>query len=728
MIQISCSKEDLPIDEKSLFNVGFVFSHIANNNGNYTIENKTLSTQEKVDEIMAEKIKLLKEVVGLDEKKLLSMFYHDGGIKLSMEDLEEIVGSLFLVGEEIEGGKKKIEIPIEEHPFIRALFDDFCYFGGNSLNFRNNKYYFLFDSLDIGEVEKNTSINDYEINNINFEEFKKELYRSYNRIDQHLKMFLDFFSGWTNYNIMENYGEFSKEINQLFSRQKIELIKIAIDNTNSSPDKKFNEKTKNELNKLVILIEDFLKMVNKIKLPLDLKNPYHRQLYLQHIDSIVKFIAYNSVGFNNIKNILKLDIDEVFRKYVYSDISNSFKKVILGMIDAKINILAFMQNMSQILFNKNFFNPDFEGNLVLRKDQLEYIKKINPDLIKEFKTFQEKTINENETNRDLAIELDANIGYFIDILIGDKPESYIYATAGLNTDLKEIDMGYDESSVELFSASIELFGKLLEQIEKYGEILDQKGLISHEKEKRKALKQNKKAPVEFEKGKNVAYKDAKRNSLKKLIRLHREENHPIVMINTAQNAYNHLHINGLKDESLHILSVNYGGSIVGYFAKHTFERLHGKNILINLGNIVYSIYDLKNASDFLKIVDYPFLEYMEEFSSEEMKRFLSGLNHAIIFDDNTCSGRTLNDLSNLTMQSGYYGKVDIFACRVSQRLEGYDSSVNENKILNLIKNAAIESRKTRVGQVKRNYKELVGTIIGRSMYYSWGKDRKKEEV
>lgn len=727
MIQISCSKEDLPVDERSLFNVWFVFSHIANNNWNSTIKNQSLSTQEKVDEIMAEKIKLLKEVIWLDEKRLLEMFYHDWWIKLTMEDIEEIIWSLFLVWEEIEWWKKKLEIPAEEHPFIQALVDDFCYFWWNSLNFRNNKYYFLFDSLNIWEVQKNTSINDYEINDIDIDEFKKEIYKNYNRIDQHLKMFLDFFSWWTNYNIMENYKDFSHEINQLFSAKKLELIKEAINKTNSSPDKKFNERTKEDLTNLVSLIEEFLKMVNKIKLPLDLENPYHRHLYLQHIDDIVKFIAYNSVWFNNIKNILKLDIDKIFRKYVYSEISNSFKKVILWMLDAKINILAFMQNMTQILFNKNFFNPDFDWNLVLRKDQLEYIKKVDPNLIKDFKQFQEKTINENTTNRDLAIELDANIGYFMDILIWDKPESYIYATAWLNPNLKEIDRWYDESSVELFSPSLDLFWKLLEQIEKYSNKLDEKWLISHEKEKRKAIKKNKELPPLFEKWKNVAYKDVKRNTLKKLIRLHREENHPIVMINTAQNAYNHLHNNWLKDESLHLLSVNYGWSIVWYFAKHTFERLHGKNILINLWNIVYSIYDLKNASDFLKIVDYPFLEYMEEFSSEEMKKFLSHLNHAIIFDDNTCSWRTLNDLSNLTMQSWFYWKVDTFACRVSQRLEWYDASVSDNTILNLIKNASLETKKTRVWQVKRNYKELVWTIIWRSMYYSWGKYRKKED-
>ena len=106
MIQISCSKEDLPVDERSLFNVWFVFSHIANNNWNSTIENQSLSTQEKVDEIMAEKIKLLKEVIWLDERKLLEMFYHDWWIKLTMEDIEEIIWSLFLVWEEIEWWKK----------------------------------------------------------------------------------------------------------------------------------------------------------------------------------------------------------------------------------------------------------------------------------------------------------------------------------------------------------------------------------------------------------------------------------------------------------------------------------------------------------------------------------------------------------------------------------------------------------------------------------------------
>ncbi|MDD3145651.1 MAG: hypothetical protein PHV23_06125 [Candidatus Gracilibacteria bacterium] len=726
MIKIVCSEKDLPVDEKSLFNVGFVFSHIINKNNTGIIEDTSLSTEEKVRKIMGNKEKSLKTINEIDENKLLSMFSHDGGIKITVEDIEEIIGSLYLVGEDVEGGKKRIEILPEEHPFIQALVDDFCYFGAETLNFRNKNYYFLYDSLSIGKIGKSTSINDFDITDIDFLEFKNEIYRNYNRIDQHLKMFLDFFSGYTNYNIMEKYEDFSKEINELFSTKKLETIKNAITKINNSPDENFNKKTKEDLLNLVSLIEELVEMVNKINLPLDLKNDYHRHLYLQHIDNIVKFIAFNNVGFNNIKNILKLDIDDIFRKYVYAEIPNSLKKVVLGMIDAKINILAFMQNMTQILFNENFFNPNFDGNLVLRKDQLEYIKKVNPDLISEFKKFQAEIIGNNETNRDLAIELDANIGYFIDILIGDKPESYIYATTLLNQDLKEIDKGNDDSEVKLFYASLELFGKLLEQIEKFGDDLDEKGLKSHEKEVKKAEKKGKELPPIFQKGKNVNFLDSKRNILKKLIRLHREENHPVVMINTAQNAYNHTYENGRNNnDSLHLLSVNYGGSLVGYYAKHTFERLHGENILINLGNIVYSIYDLKNASDFLKIVDYPFVEYMEQFSSGEMKSYLSNLNHAIIFDDNTCSGRTLNNLANLTRQSGYYGKVDIFACRVSQRLEGYDASVIPETILNLIKNASFESRKTKVGQVKRNYKELIGTVIGRDMYYSWGKAKFK---
>jgi len=388
MIKIVCSWKDLPVDEKSLFNVWFVFSHITNKNNTWIVENSSLKIEEKVRRIMENKEKSLKTINEIDENKLLSMFSHDWWIKITVEDIEEIIWSLYLVWEEIEWWKKRIEIPPEEHPFIQALVDDFCYFWVESLNFRNKNYYFLYDSLSIWKIWKSTSINDFDVTDIDFLEFKNEIYRNYNRIDQHLKMFLDFFSWYTNYNIMEKYEDFSKEINELFSTKKLETIKSTIEKANTSPDENFNKRTKEDLLNLVSLIEELLKMVNRIKLPLDLKNDHHRHLYLQHIDNIVKFIAFNNIWFNNIKNILKLDIDDIFRKYVYTEVPNSLKKVVLWMIDAKINILAFMQNMTQILFNGNFFNPNFDWNLVLRKDQLEYIKKVNPDLISEFKKFQ----------------------------------------------------------------------------------------------------------------------------------------------------------------------------------------------------------------------------------------------------------------------------------------------------------------------------------------------------
>ncbi len=699
------------------------FSHIACEYNSRIIGNESISIEDKVKKVIENKQKIITTIKELDENNLLSLFSHDWWIKLTLEDMEEIISSLYLVSDSTENWKQKIETPIEEHPFFHSLINDFCYFWANTLNFRNKNYYFLFDSLTISQTTKNTSINDYEIIDINFEDFKKDVYISYNRIDQYLKMFLEFFSWYTNYNIMERYVEFKSDILNIFWKDKIKELRELIENRpNYIENTSFNEKNKQNFLNLIEIIQDFVELVEKIKIPLNFEKDCHRNFYLQHIDKITKFLAINYVWFNHIKNIFKLDINQIFRKYIYTQVPPSLKKVILWIIDAKINILAFMQNITQILFNKNFFNPNFDWNLVLRKDQIDYIRKIVPKTIEDYRKFHNNITQNFSNNKDLAIELDTNIWYFMDILIWDKPESYIYASLTIEDDLKEIDKWYSENEIELFAPTFDLLKNLLKQIDEYWKDLDIKRKKAYDKEVKKALKHWKDLPWDFEEWKSKNYTDAKSNILKKLIRLHREENHPIVMINTAQNAYNQISLNWFKNtDSLHLLSVNYGWSLVWFFAKHTFERLAWKSILINLWNIVYSIYDLKNASEFLKIIDYPFVKYMEEYNSDEMKIFLRWTNHALIFDDNTCSWRTLNNLANLSKQSWYYWKIDIFACRVSQIIDWYDDSVSRNTVLELIKNASLESKKTRVWQVKRNYKELVWTIIWRNLYYSWYK-------
>lgn len=72
-------------------------------------------------------------------------------------------------------------------------------------------------------------------------------------------------------------------------------------------------------------------------------------------------------------------------------------------------MLAFMQNMTQILYNQNFLDIKFPGDLVLRKDQMEYLAKIAPEAITSFKQKQKEITSQSDANRDLAMELDASI-------------------------------------------------------------------------------------------------------------------------------------------------------------------------------------------------------------------------------------------------------------------------------------------------------------------------------
>ena len=96
------------------------------------------------------------------------------------------------------------------------------------------------------------------------------------------------------------------------------------------------------------------------------------------------------------------------------------------------------------------------------------------------------------------------------------------------------------------------------------------------------------------------------------------------------------------------------------------------------------------------MVDYPFNEYVNQFPSDDMQKFFQAQNHLLIFDDNTSSGRTLNNLHALSSQANVYGKIDVFACRASPELDLYDDNVPIEMRLHLISNAALETRKTRV--------------------------------
>lgn len=155
-----------------------------------------------------------------------------------------------------------------------------------------------------------------------------------------------------------------------------------------------------------------------------------------------------------------------------------------------------MQNITQIFYNKNFFDAEFNGNLVLRKDQIEHIRKISPSTLESFKLQQSKEISSCDANRELAMELDTHIGYFTDILIGDKPESYIYTTSLMCDDRKEIHEGYDDTPVEMFRPAFDLLQTVLDGLELYGEQLDEPKMKKYEND----LERNRKRE---EKGKTL---------------------------------------------------------------------------------------------------------------------------------------------------------------------------------------------------------------------------------
>jgi hypothetical protein len=378
---------------------------------------------------------------------------------------------------------------------------------------------------------------------------------------------------------------------------------------------------------------------------------------------------------------------------------------------------AFMQNICQIITNKNFLNKDFEWDLVLNKNQTKHINKISPLVIENFKK-QQKIIINNENNISLSISLDMNIWFYLDLLMGDKQEAYIYSIMWINFNVPCITQWLSNEPVKEFESIFKLLKLLYSSIEKYWQDLDKYSKIKRKrniKKHKKRLKKwlNSQLPDKIKPLSNKNYIDTLNNVNKRLIRFHREENNPLTIIKTAQNAFIHINNNWYSnDDNIHILSVNYWWSIIWYYAKHIFKKMNDSNrILITIWNIVYSIYDLKNVNSFLEIVDYPFKEYIHNTNDNKMKEYHKSNNHLLIFDDNSSSWKTLHNLSELAWKTDCYKKINIFACRSSNKYQCYDDKLSDEMILDIVSNSAISVKKIRFGKVRRWYKELIWTII-----------------
>ncbi len=154
------------------------------------------------------------------------------------------------------------------------------------------------------------------------------------------------------------------------------------------------------------------------------------------------------------------------------------------------------------------------------------------------------------------------------------------------------------------------------------------------------------------------------------------------------------------------------------YAKHVFSKtIVNGQVLANNGNIVYSIYDVKNANSFLKLVDYPYSKILKNATiDEQTKKNISDKNWLLIFDDNTNSGETLDNLRLSARESGFYPRIDVFACRASHNMDNYKKSLTSEEKLDFVIHSSIPARKSKVNPEGDRYKELLGTIVGNRMH------------
>ncbi|UJR64684.1 hypothetical protein HJ586_09425 [Dickeya zeae] len=541
------------------------------------------------------------------------------------------------------------------------------------------------------------SINDYEILGLNFDRFSSELVKHYNIINISINSASHFFINYFLLNIKDNKDAFCKELLNKLAIKKIKSLRRKADS-----EKNFigHENT-----------DDFFKqqwdyVLDELDELRGLVYSYRKYNSEKDLDLIVFFLLTKSSTIQQAKVLFGLNIDSIINKYITFAPSRAHRKLILGLLDAKINVLAFMQNLSQIIYSDDFLNIDFPGSLVFKQDVVKNIKKLSNAKFLEFKNIQ-KEIKKRGWNVSMLAELENNTALFMDVLLNDN--SIAYARLA-DQELHDDTISEDSYTPHEFKDIINLSTNFFKLLDSY--------FMNFEDKEKKSQAKNLARGNPFKK--SEIHMIAKRDAWKKLIRIYREENDPLAMILTAQNAMSLIQKKGYspKKDVLHIMSVNYGGALVGLYAKHTFSRiiLDGQ-LLTNNGSLVYSIYDVKNANSFFKLSDYPFSSIAKDNTLDvDTRRKLKQENWLLIFDDNTNSGETLDNIKRLALDSDFYGRIDAFTCRANADIKKYKKSLTMQQRLDIIGVSGLIARKTRIISSKERYKEIIGTIVGNNLF------------
>jgi len=616
----------------------------------------------------------------------------EGAVRISPSEIDEFTEILTPVDSD---GNTSQKSGLSRELAVNLL-RTFGSFSGDNFTFRNERYYFLFPAVKIEKCARLTSINDFVITALDAGEFIKSLCEHYNKIDQVFNLYRATVRNEFVSEISKNKNQFINDIVDKISPKRIAAIREKIlsgahDTGHAPADEMFSDQWESalvELEHLRNIVEDYA----------------HNDSAITHLSA---FIARKGPLLSHAKIVFGFDIDMIVNRHFQIEMPVVLKKITLGLLDAKMNILAFLQNILQICANVNFLDPDYPGSLVFEQDIVRNIKNTNPEAFERFKAAQEE-IGIKLAGEGLLGELDVIVGIFLDILLDKGNVSYLrIAEQGLYSgNFNSADISIPSE----LSNALDIFRHFFSLLDTFIETCEQM-------EEKKRVKKHKKG---LEYISNARHVRIKQKAYARLIRLYREENDPAVMIKTAQNALNHVLSRGYDADKdvLHIMSVNYGGALTGFIAKQVFlQSLNKGQVLANAAAVIYSLYDVRNANSFVKLAEYPFSRLIaDETMPEIVRKEFAKKNWLLIFDDNTNSGETLDNIRKLAKETSFFGRIDMFPCRASYNVENFKSSLSDHQKLAMIATSALEVRRCRVNSENIRYKELFGTIVGRRVW------------
>lgn len=660
-------------------------------------EDPHLSYEERLEHILGAKDDLKNILKDPDISAMLGNAFHvDGSVKLSDDEVGEL--ALLSYGANISPQVARQEID--------RILSVFAYPIARNYVFRGPSYYFMLDGVSVDMKSRFTSINDYDVVDLDYPRFARGLLRHYNNINDSIYFVTRHLMHAIATGIPRVKDQLCRELlNKLAPKKLKALHKKAVGGDHFVGHDNTDRFFENQWDQILEELDSLRQIVDS----------YRKKGTSTELDAVITFMTYRSSTIRHAKVIFGVDIDGIFNKHIKLTPSRLYRKLLLGLLDAKINVLAFHQNASQILYSSDFLNVDFSGSLVFKHDVVKNMSKECQKEFREFKDIQE-AVREKGRNLSLLAELEEFTALYMDVMMNDNGASY-HRLAGLraSADLFVTAGTYGPSPIELRD-SVTLMGHFFRFLSSYHAVFEAKQL----KRQAKNLTRNK--PFTRSNIHDLARKDA----WTKLIRIYREENDPLVMVFTAQQAMSLLQRNGYapKRDVLHAMSVNYGGALVGLYAKHTFSRMvAGGQALANTGALVYSIYDVKNANSFSKLSDYPYSSISSDVTlDQDTKQKLKSENWLLIFDDNTNSGETVDNIRLLAVDSGIYGRINTFTCRANPEIKNYKPTLTIEQRIDIVGVAGLRARKAKVKVKdkdcvqKERYKEIIGTIVGHRLF------------